>query len=123
MNFSSKILLAKVWFIRILLTFDKFENVEGYKGGGEEQLDGYGNLREALLWFGRFLYQSLSLIAVYCSGIAILITATCLVLHSRNRIKLGEAKKSVVRVLVVSILIFSVSGILTLVKSLAIKGI
>lgn len=100
-------------------TFDKFENAGRYGN----TLDGYGNLREALIGFGRFCYQTLSLVAVYCSGIAIMITALCLILNARNRIKLGEAKENVVKVMIVSMLIFSVSGIIRLVQTLAITGV
>ena len=62
------------------------------------------------------LYQLLALIGVYASGLAILVSAILLVINGvSGGMKLAEAKAYVIRVLIVSICIFGVSGLVTLV--------
>lgn len=102
-----------LFFYKLMLSFDRFEQLSD---------GGYWKLSRILRNLGRFLYHNIFLIAVYCSGIAVLLAATCLILNARNRIKLGEAKEKVVRVMIVSILIFGTTGLVQLVRDIAIKG-
>lgn len=110
-----------LFFGKYILTvedFDRFEEAFKYGKGA----DGYGELRLILLNLARWCYHNILTIAIYCSCIAVLIAATCLILNARNRIKLGEAKAKVVRVMIVSILIFGAASLIQLVNSLGIRA-
>ena len=97
--------------------FDKFEK------GFHEYADGYGNLRSVLLNLARWFYHNLITIAIFCSAIMIIVSAGSLILNARDRVRLGESKKQVVKVLVVSIFIFGAAGLVQLVNALGIKGL
>jgi len=67
------------------------------------------------------VYNILLIAAVFLSGIAWIVSAILLIIASKNSGgKLSEAKKNLIKTFVVSVCIFSVSGILTLVQALAI---
>lgn len=58
------------------------------------------------------VYELLAKIGVYASGIAIMVAAAILIINAASGgEKLADAKRYVVRVLIVSILIFGVSGL------------
>ncbi len=62
------------------------------------------------------IYKILATAGVYASGLAILIAACMLIINAQSGgEKLSDAKKYVVRVLIVSILIFGVSGFVLMV--------
>lgn len=66
---------------------------------------------------GGFFHIAMN-IAVYASGIAILLSAAYLALAARQGAeKLKDAKGRVMKVLIVSILIFSVTGFMSLIQT------
>lgn len=100
------------------LTFDRFKDAGD--GGTGRFWGRYGELTDDTFEIILMVYRILMIVAVYASGIAIIVSAIILIWNSRNRDRLGESKKYVVQVLIISALIFSVAGIVELVQSLAI---
>jgi len=94
---------------------------EEFTDKGNGNLGLYQNGDRMFGEFGVGIYNILLTGAVYLSGIAILVAVIVLMYASgKGADKLGEAKNGVVRVCLIIIGIFSVSGILSLVLSMAI---
>ena len=77
----------------------------------------YGNAENAINNATVSMYQFLAKLGVYASGLAILVAAALLIIHATSGgEKLADAKRHVVRVLIVSILIFGASGLVLMVS-------
>lgn len=88
-----------------------------------ESTDLYGQLETGINTGAVTIYHLLAKIGVYASGLAILIAAILLIINANSGgEKLSDAKKYVVRVLIVSILIFAVSGLVLLVSDAGVSG-
>lgn len=97
--------------------FDRFEKAFDH----EYYQRGYSGIHDFFEHIGSFFYHNMLTIAVYASFIAVIITAAALVMNATNRIKLGEAKQKVLRVFIVSVLIFAVTGLVQIFIDLGMK--
>lgn len=101
--------------------FDAFqEGLDGSVSGYNRSID-TSEMLDFVKRVGGFFYHNLLTIGVYASFFAVMICAILLILNGRNRVKLGESKSRVVRVFIVSILIFSVTGLVQIFVDLRLK--
>lgn len=95
--------------------FDVYESTSNKNYGLYKDLGG------KTLGLGVGVYNIVLLAAVYISGIAFIVSAILLIINSRGSSqKLNESKKYIIRVFIVSVLIFGVTGLITLVQGMAI---
>lgn len=121
-------MICAVWakmqtaYIPVMLTFDDFRDRRVWDGqGSSESWRGgqYEELGDVTFNIAVIMFHLVMDIAVYASGIAVTVSAILLIWNARNRNRLGESKKYVVQVMIISILIFSVTNMVNLVQKLA----
>ena len=101
-------------FCKFLLFGYDFDFIEDSEG---DTL--FTDLGERVLDAEVSLYHLIAKIGVYASGIAIIVSAILLIINScSGGTKLADSKTYVIRVLIVSILLFGVTGLVLMVDSI-----
>lgn len=94
---------------------------EYYKANAPERQNYglYHNLSLKTLYAERGVFTVVINAAVYVSGIAIIVSVSALAIEARgNNQKLSEAKNWIMRVLIISLLIFAVTGGIMLIQEI-----
>lgn len=93
---------------------------DAYRSGKTNmEYNAYGEMADKTLSAEQGIYHILMTVAVYASGIAVLVVGAMLVVNGRNKNKRAEEKGHLVKVFIIVVLIFAATGVVNLIQDVA----